>query len=469
MPAAGAWRMLAAGSDYWVYTGLTDAYVYDGLGHGDITPTVPFTGDANNQWNGGSLAGVLVVTNGKDAPHYWPIGGGDMVILPFSPGNSWAAEGITAKIVRPFRNFLVALDITRGGTNYPQLVKWSHPADPGTVPVSWDETDTMLDTGEAPLSEVDGELIDCLPLQDVNMIYKENSTTRMQFIGGVFVFSFRTVFQTLGAIGQNCAVNIPEARQAVLGTEDIVVHNGQQAQSIADSRVRKNLFSSIASDVYKNAFVTTNPAFQEVWFCYPESGHTYPNVAWVWNWGTGAWSKRALGHPVILVPRSTNLTPTSLVWDGAVARWEESFKVWDVVESSRPSINIFGAYPLDTKLKMPDNPIEAPIGSWVERQGIGIPIKSGEAPDISLRKFMRAVWPRINGATGAWIRIHVGYQENVNTPAVYTEIVDFQIGVDVKVDCRVSGRMFALKFESITNAAWKLYGYDLEVEISGRY
>jgi hypothetical protein len=455
--------------DYWVYLGTTAAYVIDGLAHTEITPVTPFTGGTANQWTGGSLSGALVVTNGVDSPYAWPLTGGDMIELPFDLANSWAGQDLVVKVIRPFRNFLVALWVTKGATQYPNMVKWSHPADPGALPVSWDEADATRDAGEFELTEVDGVLVDCLPMQDSNMIYKENSTTRMQFVGGAFVFNFKTVFQTLGIIGQNCAAGLPSSQHAVFAVEDLVVHNGVQAESIATSRIRKNLFSEISSTEYYRSFVVTNPSYTEVWFCYPVEGDQFPTRAWVWNWTTGAWSKRELSNVCYAVSRATSVTPTDSTWEGTATTWDRSFRVWDAPSPSRAVVQLFGVQPAATHLKLLDYAVEGFIGAYVERQGIGIPIASGKPPDVSLRKFLRSVWPRITGAAGSYIRIHVGAQEDVNSETVYYEAVDFQIGVDVKVDVRVSGRLFALKFEAITNAAWQLWGYDLDVEISGKH
>ena len=51
---------------------------------------------------------------------------------------------LESRYCSPVQNYLIALDLTKSGTRYPHMVKWSAAADPGTVPASWDETDRRL-------------------------------------------------------------------------------------------------------------------------------------------------------------------------------------------------------------------------------------------------------------------------------------------------------------------------------------
>src|SRR5258706_476813 len=81
-----------------------------------------------------------------------------------------------AKIIRSFGPYLLALNVTKGANIYPHMVKWGHPADPGSVPSSWDETDETKDTGEKDLPDVTAGVIqDGLPLQGNFYVYKEGS------------------------------------------------------------------------------------------------------------------------------------------------------------------------------------------------------------------------------------------------------------------------------------------------------
>ena len=142
---------------YIVHAGLAAVYVDDGSTRTDITGTAP-TGGVDDRWTGGTLNGVLILNNGVDKPQYW----GGNVANNLATLTNWDANHLCA-VMRPYRNYLVALDVTKSGTRYPHMVKWSSPAEPGTVPASWDEADPATDAGEVDLAETSDLMVDCLP------------------------------------------------------------------------------------------------------------------------------------------------------------------------------------------------------------------------------------------------------------------------------------------------------------------
>ena len=61
-----------------------------------------------------------------------------------------------------------------GTTTYPSRVFWSQPAEPDALPSTFDATDDTADAGWVDLADTAGDVVDCLPLGDVNIIYKED-------------------------------------------------------------------------------------------------------------------------------------------------------------------------------------------------------------------------------------------------------------------------------------------------------
>lgn len=219
------------GKIYWIHAGLSAIYADDGTARTNISPASAPTGAIDDRWTGGAIGGVLVMNNGKDAPLYW----GGTGVLAALPG--WPAS-TTAKSLRPFKSFLVALGVTKSGTAYQHMVKWSVPAVPGAVPASWDHTDPALLAGEIDLAEDPSILVDQMPLGDANIIYKENSMYAMRATGGLDVFSFQRLPGDVGALSRGCIANTPMGH-VVLTHGDVVIHSGQGPQSIANGVVRR--------------------------------------------------------------------------------------------------------------------------------------------------------------------------------------------------------------------------------------
>ena len=161
-------------SFFWLYASLAKVGATDMSTHADITRLAgDYSATADISWTGDVLGGIPVITNGVDPPQMWNL---PSLSTKLSNLTNWPAN-YTCRVIRTFKQFLIALDIVKAtSTRYPQMVKWSHPADPQTVPVSWDETDATKDAGEFNLSETGDFAIDAFSLRDIKVIYKERTT-----------------------------------------------------------------------------------------------------------------------------------------------------------------------------------------------------------------------------------------------------------------------------------------------------
>ena len=68
----------------------------------------------------------------------------------------------------------------------------------------------------------------------------------------------------------------------------------------------------------------------------------------------------------------------------------------------------------------------ADFTAFVERQGIGLPpFNSGQPPDISSVKFLRGIWPRIEGTNGGKINVYLGASMSPNVAPMYQAAQQF--------------------------------------------
>src|SRR5574343_261163 len=129
-----------AGEKYWLYANETDVGVWKtsaNTHHALTRASGDYTMTSNDQWNGFWLNGVWIMNNGVDKPQFWADGN---VATKLADLTNWPATW-KAKVLRGYKNFALAMDITKSSTRYKSLISWSHPADPGAVPSSWDITD----------------------------------------------------------------------------------------------------------------------------------------------------------------------------------------------------------------------------------------------------------------------------------------------------------------------------------------
>lgn len=460
---------------YWIYAGLNKVYVTDGANHYNLTRQtasvdVDYAATADLNWNGGIIGGVPILNNGLDDPQMWnPVDVSNRLqSLTYDSGNTWSAKGYTAKVLRPFGQRLIALGITKSGTEYPTLVKWSHPADPGTVPATWDETDTTKTAGEYDLAE-GGALIDCLPLKDTNIIYGESSTWGMQLIGGNNVYRFYKIFADSGILSRRC-VQTFKGRHLALVPGDLVIHDGQRVESIVDNRTRRWLANSIDETYYNRSFIAPHHMNDEMWVCFPSLGATLPDRALVWNYRDQTFGVRDL-------PNAPHIgfgvvdPSESQVWDDDSGTWNDDAEVWNNRAYNPAAQTGLICDPTNTKLYRADDTNQfagADMTAYIERTGLHTFDVGGRAfGGMDRIKHVTEIWPRLEG-TGT-VNIYVGSQMSTGDPVNWSTPQSFTIGTDKKANFRVTGRFIAVRFESTGDSNWKLTGYDMRVEQGGRY
>ena len=443
---------------FWIHAGVSQVFADDGTTRTEITPGSPFTGSQDDRWTGGSLNGVLVMNNSIDQPHYW--GGNvanDLAVL-----TGWNANW-RCKSIRPFKNYLVALNVTKSGTAYPSMVKWSHSAVPGAIPTSWDETDVTLDAGEVDLAESPDIIVDACQLGDALIIYKERSQYSMTFIGAPNIFRFQRLPGDDGILAPGCVVNTPKGH-VVLTSNDVVLFNGQSSVSIADSRVRDFIFTRLNKTTPNRAFVAMNPPSSEVLICFPDVESENCNKAAVWNWNANTWGFRDLPNVTYGDSGQINTDAAFFSWESDTDTWESDTTTWSQTDYSPNEyrlifsrLDAISAYDIDLQ------DAGQTITSMIERRGM-------QFGDAYTMKLIRSVYPRIDAAAGTEIQVYVGASQLADQAPTYASPVTYTVGSSLKVDAfSPVGRYMAIKFECSDDAVWRIRSYDIDMVQTGAY
>ena len=451
--SVGNIRMWIYASDKKIYT------VINGPTHTNITrQTAAVDVDYNaqrNSWTSCLLGGIPILNDGVDPPQQWLLTGKATVL------SAWPAS-TTASVVRAYKNSLVALNVTKSGVNYPYMVKWSHPADPGSVPPTWDPSDATKDAGESDLSEGFDKIIDGLALRDSFMIYKEASIWRMDYTGGVFVYRFQKVMGASGALSRNCIAEL-DGRHFVLTTNDCILHDGQSATSILDKQTRRFLFEQIDQDNSSRCFVFVDKLYNEVFVCYPSLGSSFCNKALVWNTVDKTVSFRDIPNLNHAASGPVDDSSNS-IWSADSAPWDSDTTLWDATGSSLSlsltvmASNVQKLYLLDSGTSFDG----VQPSAYLERAGLSL-----GAP--GQMKLIGKIRPRIFGKAGETVNVSLGYSDDAYAAPVYNAPVAFTLGEDVDVNDFVSGRYIAVKFANGTSTSWRLDSYDIELRLAGKF
>jgi hypothetical protein len=456
----------------WIYPSTAKVYYTDGTTHTDITRTTggDYTAGSRPIWSGGNLHGVPIINhdNGTDVPQQWDGGTSKLIALTAWPASTYC------KVIRPYRNFLVAADITKPAGREPYLIKWSHPADPGAAPVTWDETDATKLAGEQTIAQTGGYLVDMNPIGDTLAIYKEDAIWTMQFIGGTLVFAFREASETIGLLAPRCAKGIYR-NDFIVGSNDIALFDGQTPRTIINKRMRSYFFRTIASAYINYTFVAPNYSDREMWVCFVEQGETYVNKALVWNYDDDTWSVRDLPNVHHIGFGQVPETPVETFDSGSGTTFDTDFGQFGQTSLVAAEVDMLMCRADGTNKFYKGNRNYDFDGttftSFVERTGltiVGQDRQGNPKTDPYSVKFVRALYPKVVASPGATINIYVGCHDTPEGAVTWEGPLAFDPLTDVRVDCRVQGKFIAVRFEDAsTTVPWSLTGYELDIEVVG--
>jgi len=454
---AGALPVTNKSSPGFTYTMLTTPATNATLtGAYSTNTTSNFTGARDDQITGGVLNGVLVMNNPVNGLYYW---GGDIATkLRKVPNYTNIADA-----ARPFKNYIVFLGSTVSGVKKPHNVAWSKAAEPGAIPVEFVSTPTN-DAGNVDLAETPGQMVDCMPLGNVNIIYKQDSRYSMQYVGGNDVFAFQRLPGNDGLLSRGCVVNTPKGH-VFLSNGDVKVHNGGDATSIADGRIRKWLFDTMDSANAQRSFLCLNPQKTEVWVCFPSYGQADCDTVAAWNWESDTWGIRTA--PAITCA-ATGLLSSALTvgsWAADTDSWESDITTWSENEySPNESRLILGtSAPLMGLAETGTTDFGATLSWMLEKQGIQL-----DDPD-SIKVFS-ASRPQFAAVAGTQVQIQHGSAMTADGNPVYTAPVTYTVGTDNWANAfSQGGRYLAYKLSSSSLQPVALRSYDIDFTKGGRF
>lgn len=455
----------APGQPWWLYSGLTRIYVYNGVTHTNITRTTDgatYNATDASQLQGTLLGGIPIINNGIDVPQFW---GAYSAATHMANLTNWPGT-LRTKIIRAFGPYLMALNLTDGGVLQPNDVRWSHPADPGFLPSSWDITDPTKNAGQISLPDVEsGQIVDGLPLQGRFYVYKENSCWRFRNVGGQFIFDEDAFLETIGVISPRClAITGDGQRHIFVGQDNIFTHDGNSAKPLLDLRTRRYLFNQLSINNYGQSFLFVNGVRREAWFCYPSQGASVPNRGLIINYDTLAATETDIDF--IYASSGTVQTVDSETWASVTGTWEDDSQPWNVsnrrkIVLSKPTATKFLQLDLGTTRD------GTPYTGTVQRTSLGVigRNRKGEwIEDFEVRKMCHRIWPKISGGV---VNIRLGGQEVPNGPVMWSPYKVFDPSVSKFCDITAEGAALCIEINGAVD--WKLDGYKLDLVTLGRF
>jgi len=404
----------------------------------------------------------------------------------FSDLTNWPST-YRAQSIRPFRDFLLALNTTEGSSNFPNRVRFSDLVSANAVPSTWDETDTTASAGFNDLVEMQTEIVDGLQLGTKFIIYSRTEAVMMEFTGGQFIFNFRRLFSDEGLINTNCVVEA-EGKHYCFGNQDIFVHDGNTKQSICDERTKQFIFRGLNIQNSDRFFAVHNKALKEIYFCYQSGDRlvSFPTIdrcnrAAVYNYRANSWSFMDL--PNVSAGSNANVNSVA-TYATAVATYNTiGGSYYDQADSfdrhclfvgetdtgnGITSDKLYGLDLADTGSLAFDVDTEATKPPFLER--IGLDLDDIQQP-IDGYKVITRLMPQLStvNTDDTTVNFEFGASDLPNNQPNYSTAAVFNTVTDYKLDSRAAGRYLSYKvtLDADDYKDFNFSGFDVDVTTTG--
>lgn len=448
----------------------------------DVTPDAPHIVNTEFPWSH-TFLGSIAYLNQKDGVPLMR----RQSDLKFQPLHAWEPKHRCASL-KGYKDFLIALGVSKVGTEYPTMVKWSDFATFGSPPTSWDIDDTTNSAGENIINEMRTPIVDGLTLRDSFVIYCQSEVWVMDYIGGNFMFRFRKLYDRRGVINQNCIVQV-DGLHYVFDKNDIYLHDGSSTpQSICDGKVKQFIFDGLDHSRRQLCFTAHDPRLSEIYFVYPstdslvgfEDATTGCNRMAVFNYREGQWSFYDAPN---VVGVAASVIPSGLSYeDMGLTEFEDAADPYRVQAADKETYTIFASRK-DTPQGLTQDRLlgldlvtrgrldkevctETVKPSLVER--IGIDLDESGTP-LPAYKVIHTLYPQlgIDGAEG--VEFQFGACDVPDGSFTWSANLPFNPTTSTKVDTgRIGGRYLSWRLHYDGDGDFSYSGFDAKLTARGR-
>ena len=442
-----------------IYANPTDVYRQDSAGNiAEISTGSTYA--SGSRWHGSLFTGgfAVVMNNTVDTPQYiihGNTGAAQETRLVDLPGwNYTPGTAITAGIVRPFRNHLVAGNLTAvtGGviSQNPATIRISTAAAPGLIPTTW-EPGALGDASTADefeLSQTEA-IVDMKELRGHLFVYTGDSIHQISIGQAATIASDYAV--GYGCLAVDCIAAF-DGQHFVVDRNDMYVHSGSGGiRSVVDGKMRDYFYGNLNATHFANTFVSVNRAEDEIWVCYPTLTSTGNcDEALIWNYRQDTWTIRDIPNvrAGFQAPPITN----------------------DAFMASSEKLIVVGT--ADAKFFQMDTGTQfdgVDFTAYVERK------RFDPANMIDSYKYINKIYLTFDPQSAqATMNVAVRGQNGTSVDhnlmsGTRIENREFKAGTeDYQVNFRESGRLLNMRIGSSGAGTWELAGYALDVALEDK-
>lgn len=445
-----------------VVCGQNQVYAYYSGTWSNITNIDFDYSNSNSNWQHCFINNYPVLNNATNRPQVWKSTDQDVKLTDL-PGWDYLS---TCQVIRSFKAYLLAGNLIESGVVYQNRIRWSSSALPNSLPQSWDEADVTNDAGYIDLSDTPGPIIDMRVLGDNLIIYKQRATYLCMYIAGNSIFSFKQVFNNIGAINKDCICDL-NGQHFVVTADDVILTDGNSYKSIIDGTMRRFLFKNLNQNKYTKMFVVPNYKDNEIWVCIPNGTYPSVNKAFIFNYRTGAWSTRQITNLSHITNMSLDISNADTFANSSQTFNSSNF-IYDLSNNTPNQFYLVGSNYVQSRLEyytdVSTNDSGYALISTLERQNISL----GDDENI---KIVKRIWPKMRKLYGSdsTVNFYIGTQMKKNDAITWSSAMPFNITTGDKIDFFATGRWISIRIENTGDICWAIDTLEFEVESGGKW
>jgi hypothetical protein len=403
------------------------AYDYMFGSYVDITPSPAPTGAATDTWQFDLVAGLPILSNGKDIIWKWSSYTGVLTALSGAP--TWA------KRISSCMNRIVVSNLREGGYTYPGRVRWPETGNPENWTI-----DTTNKAGRHDIMSYSGGI-------------EAHANIKAQITRGheVFFFTERGLWKADFAAAVRNFICVNPATEILsskalfkkeetiyfIGKNDLYWTGGGDPTAFG-LPIRDELFDNLNASAIATAFVFAPYLTDEVWFCVATGANTTPNKAFVYNTETKSFSIHDVDFSCHAEALYTGV-PYDVVGNaaGQILQLDSGF-------------NTAAGLAIDGRIETGD-------------LDFGLPNNA---------KTIAEVIPHLETQdTVSELMVQIAVKNRMADDLRWSDPVPFTIGVSEKCDFngfRKGGKFVRIRFYSnLPTSPWKMSGYTINYEVGG--
>jgi len=393
----------------------------------DITPSPAPTGGAADIWQFELVAGLPILSNGKDAIWKWSAYAGVLTALSGAP--------TYAKRISSCMNRLVASNLLEGGYTYPGRVRWPETGNPENWTIDTTNKAGRHDiihyhTGVAAHANIKASIARGHEM----FFFTERGLWKADFAAAMRNF---IIVNPITEILSSRALYKKEETIYFIGKNDLFWTGGGDPTAFG-LPVRDELFNNLNAGAIATAFVFAPYLTAEVWFCVATGTNTAPDKAFIYNTETKSFSIHDVDFSCHAEALHTSI-PYDVVGNasGQILRLDDGF-------------NTAAGLAIDGRVESGDMTFGAP-----DR----MKCISDVIPELAVQD------------TVSELMIQIGVRNRLSDDIRWSDPVPFTIGVSEKADFngfRKEGKYVRVRFYSdLLTSPWSLSGYTIKYELRG--